>query len=231
MLKYCTVLIITIIFIAQFGCKFGKEAEEKDIAKEFEGVITYHEIDWMSDGTVNVDDTVKLYYAHGNYVAFHSQKTAKFHIVKDYYLNAPIPLRLFVDNTSDTLRSLRLDTALGKLESFKVKKLHEQILSRNCESIELKISFNENGAMKYTDNTFIFSRGYLKINKEHFKNWRLGFFNKVIDESGAYYLKFKAVHFDSSHKKVLAIKSYDVIAVKEEQVDPKMFFIDPSKIR
>jgi len=231
MLKNCTNLLIIIAFIAQFGCKFRKETEQMDAVKEFEGVITYHEIDKTSDGTVNVDDTVKLYYAHGNYVAFHSQKTPKFHIVKDYYFHSGFPLRLFIDNTSDTARLLRIDSALGKLESFKVKKLKKQILSRNCESIELKISFNEKGTINYTDNTFIFSRGYLNINKEHFKNWRLGFFNKVMDESGAYYLKLKSVYFDSLHKNVLAIKSYDVIAVKEEKIDPKMFFIDPFKIR
>ena len=225
------VITITLILISQFGCKLGKESKKEDDAIEFEGVITYHEIEKTSDGIVNVDDTVKLYYANGNYVAFHSEKTSKFHIVRDYYFNGMYPLRLFVDNTSDTLRSLKVDSPFGKLERFKVKKIDEQISSRKCESVELNISFDEKDSTTYTDNTFVFSRGYLKINKEHFRNWRLGFFNKVINESGVYYLKFKSVHFDSSHKNVLSSKSYEVISVKEETVDPKMFAIDPLKIR
>lgn len=221
---------LTITLLAQFGCKFGKESEQK-VVKEFEGVITYHEIDKMSDGTIDVDDTVKLYYSNGNYAAFHSEKSSKYHVVRDYYFNGTYPLRLFVDNTSDTARSLSVNSTFGKLVSFKVEKVREQVLSRDCEAIQLDMSFDEKDSITYTTTTFTFSRGYLKVNKEHFKNWKLGFFNKIINESGAFNLKFKAVHFDSSHKNILAIKSYDVISVEEEIVDPKMFVIDPLKIR
>lgn len=221
-------MFITIL-ISQFGCKSGRVSEHKEV-KEFEGVITYHEMDKSNDG-MNVDDTVTVYYANGNYAAFHSETSSKFHIVKDYYFNGAYPLRLFVDNTSDTLRSLKLDSSFGKLERFRVKKLEEKIFARNCEAIELTISFDENGSTSYTDNTIIFSRGYLKIKKDHFKNWHLGFFNKIIDESGAYYLKFKSVRFDSSHKNILSSKSYEVISVKEQKVDQKIFMINPLKIR
>lgn len=228
MVKNFTFLFITIL-ISQFGCKSGRGSEHKEV-KEFEGIITYHEMDKTIEG-MNVDDTVTVYYANGNYAAFHSERSSKFHIVKDYYFNGAYPLRLFVDNTSDTLRSLKLDSSFGKLESFKLKNSEEKIFSRNCEAIELAISFDENGSTSYTDNTIIFSRGYLKIKKEHFKNWNLGFFNKIINESGAYYLKFKSVHFDSSHKNILSSKTYEVISVKEQKVDQKIFVIDPLKIR
>jgi hypothetical protein len=228
MFKNFIFLFITVV-IPQFGCKSDRGSEHKG-GKEFEGVITYHEMDQTIDG-MNVDDTVTVYYANGNYAAFHSERSSKFHIVKDYYFSGAYPLRLFVDNTSDTLRSLKLDSSFGKLESFKVKKSGEKILSRGCEVIELNIRFDENGSISYTDNTIIFSRGYLKINKEHFNNWKLGFFNKMIDESGAYYLKSKSVHFDSSHKNILSSKSYEIISVKEQKVDQKIFVIDSSKIR
>lgn len=228
MVKNFFFLFIT-IFISQIGCKSGRGPEHNEV-KEFEGVITFHEIDKTIEG-MNIDDTVKVYYANGNYVAFHSERSSKFHIVKDYYFNGNYPLRLFVDNTSDTLRSLKLDSSFGKLESFRVKKLNEKILSRECETVEFNISFDEKGMKTYTNTIFTFSRGYLQINKEHFKNWKLGFFNKFIDESGVYYLKFKSVQFDSSHTKILSSKSYEAISVSEEKINPKIFVIDPQKIR
>jgi hypothetical protein len=46
-----------------------------------------------------------------------------------------------------------------------------------------------------------------EIDKEHFKNWHLGFCDEVMNESGAFYLKFKAGHFDSSDKNVLSSKT------------------------
>jgi len=229
MLKNLSFLFLT-IFILQFGCKSVQESKQKEV-KEFEGVITYHELEKISDGTVDVDDTVRLYFSRGNYVAFHSEKNSKFHIVKDYYFNGSKPLRLFVDNTSDTLRSLRLDSSIGKLDSFKVKKQDKKIFLRECETIELNISFDEKSVKTYTTTTFTFSRGYLPINKEHFKNWKLGFFNNFIDESGAYYLNFKSIHFDRSHKNILSSKSYEVISVREEKINPEIFIIDSLKIR
>lgn len=229
MAKSFIFLFITTIFISQIGCKSVRGSEENEI-KEFEGIIKYHEIEKGLDGALDVDDTVMVYYAHGNYAAFHSERSSKFHIVKDYYFNGAYPLRLFVDNTSDTLRSLKLDSSFGKLESFKVKKLDEKIFSRECETIEFNISFDDKEVKTYTNNIFTFSRGYLQVNKEHFKNWKLGFFNKFIDASGVYYLKLKSVHFDSSHN-ILGSKSYEVISVSEEKVNPKIFVIDPLKIR
>jgi hypothetical protein len=122
-------------------------------------------------------------------------------LLKDYYLESK-PLRLSLFNNSDTLHQLDLNSSIERLDSFKVKKINDRIFSRDCESIELNTSYSEKGTTTYTDFNFIFSRGYLNVDKEHFKNWNLGFFNKVVDESGTYYLKFKAVHFDSSDKNV-----------------------------
>ncbi|MHA4894042.1 hypothetical protein ACXZ1K_04765 [Pedobacter sp. PWIIR3] len=221
--------VLLAILISQFACKFSRGFEIKEV-KEFEGVIKYHEIDKTLE-EMDVDDTVTVYYANGNYAAFHSEKTSEFYIVKDYYLNGLHPLRLFVSNLSDTLQSLKIDATVGELQSFTSKKSNEKILSRECEAIELTIRFDDNGSVSYTDNTFLFSRGYLNVNKDHFKNWNLGFFNKVINESGTYYLKFKTVHFDSSHKNILSSKSYEVISVKEQKVDQKLFLIDTLKIK
>jgi len=198
--------------------------------KEFEGIITYHEIFKISDGTINLDDTVQVFYAHGNYVGVHSGKSPKFHVVKDYYLESR-PLRLFLDNTSDTLHQLQLNFPVEKLDGFKVKKINDRILFRKCEEIQLNVSYLETGSISYTDFSFIFSRGYLNIDKEHFKNWNLGFFNKVVAESGAFYLKFKSVHFDSSHKNVLSSKTFDVISAKEVKIDAKIFEIDTKMIK
>jgi hypothetical protein len=225
MFKTLIILLFAIISIAQHGCKPAKESNEKLSGKEFEGIITYHEISKSSYGLPDVDDTVQLFYAHGNYVNVHSEKSPKFHIVKDYYLEGG-PLRLFVDNISDTLYQLNLNFPIENLEGFKVEKVKDKILSRKCENIEVNISYPYKDSTTYTDINYTFSRGYLQIDKQHFKNWDLGFSNKVIDESGALYLKLKTVHFDSSHKNILSSKSYDVISVKEGPIDPKIFEID-----
>jgi hypothetical protein len=205
MRKILFILFLAIVSIAQLACKFAKENEKTD-AKEFEGIITYHEIVKSSDGLFNADDTVQLFYAHGNFVSIHSDKSLKYHVVKDYYLQNNA-LRLFLFNTSDTLYKLDLNFSSQKLESFKVQKLSNQILSRNCENIKVNISYPEKDSTTYTDIDFTFSRGYLKIYKEHFKNWELGYFNKVADEFGTFYLKFKTVHFDSTHKNIISSKS------------------------
>ncbi len=224
-----TLLVAVGVVICFLACKSGKSVSKRGVAKEFEGIITYHEIIKSSDSTFNSDDTVQLFYSHGNYVGIHSEPSSKFHLVKDYYFENKL-LRLLLFNNSDTLHQLNLDFPIEKLDSFKVKKINDRILSRQCEEIDLSTSYHEKDSITYSDFTIVFSRGYLNVNKEHFKNWHLGFFNKVINESGAFYLKFKAVHFDNTHKNVLSSKTYDVISVKEQIIDPKIFEIDAAKI-
>jgi len=230
MLKNVTILLLSIISIFQCGCKSGKEAKEKITANEFEGVITYHEVNKSSDGIINMDDTVQVFYAHGNFVKIHSINSFGIHIVKDYYLESK-PLRLMLFSNSDTLQQLNLNFPTQKLDGFKATKTNEQIFSKKCENIELNISYHEKDSTTYTDSQFTFSRGYLKINKEHFKDWNLAFYNQVIDESGCLFLKFKTVHFGRSHKDILSWETLDVISVKEEPVDPKIFDIDTTKIK
>lgn len=231
MLKALTILLLSIIIlVTQFGCKFGRESKKSTGVKEFEGVITFHEVSKGNDGLINLDDTVQLYYANGNYVSIHSQVSQKIHIVKDYYFESR-PLRLFLLNNSDTLHQVNLNFPDEKLEIFKTEKITDRIFSRNCERTEVSSIYTGKDSTTYTDFSFIFSRGYLNVDKEHFKNWNLGFFNKVVAESGAFYLKFKAVHFGSSHKNVLSSKTYDVISVKEEIVNPKIFEIDTTLIK
>src|ERR1700744_1671585 len=90
------ILLLSLISATQPGCHFA----DKPTVKEFEGVITYHEKE--KDAEVDVDDTVQLYYSHGNFVGIHSERSSKFHVVKDYYFGDG-PLRLFRFNTSDSL--------------------------------------------------------------------------------------------------------------------------------
>lgn len=231
MLKTLTIILSAIFSISQFGCKSAAKPKETS-QKEFEGVITYHEVEFINypDGKSFLNDTVQLFYSHGNYVGIHSEKSAKFHVVKDYYLESK-PLRLFLYNTSDTLHQLNLNFPVQKLDGFKVKKINDKILSRDCENIEVNVSYPQKDSTTYTDFNFIISRGYLKIDKQHFKNWNLGFFNKIADETGVFYLRLKAVHFDSTHKNALSAKIYDVISVKEQPVDPKIFEIDTTMIK
>lgn len=223
-------MFFSIIFAALSGCKFKKENQKSSVAKEFEGIITYHEITANYSGEFNLNDTAVLFYSHGNYVGVHFTLSPKFHLFKDYYFQHNA-LRLFLFNNSDTLHQLDLKNSIEKLDSFKVKKIKEQVLSRKCESIELSTSYAEKDSTTYTDYTFIFSRGYLKVDKEHFKNWNLGFFNKVINESGAFYLKFRAIHYDSSHKNILSTKTYEAISVNAQPIDPRVFAIDTTKIK
>ncbi|MBD1384722.1 hypothetical protein IDJ75_05485 [Mucilaginibacter rigui] len=225
-----TLLAVTVIYISLLACNSNNSISKKNTTKEFEGIITYHEIIKNSDSTFNVDDTVQLFYSHGNYVGIHSEPSSKFHLVKDYYFEKKA-LRLLLFNNSDTLHQLNLNLPTEKLDDIKVKKIEDQILSRQCEEINVSISYPKKDSTTYSDFTIVFSRGYLNVDKEHFKNWRLGFFNKVIDESGAFYLKLKAVHFDSSHKNILSSKTYDVISVKEQTIDPKIYEIDATKIK
>lgn len=231
MLKTLTkIVLVLILFTCFLECKFGENKHKKAAAKEFEGVITYHEIIKNNDSLFNSDDTVQVFYSHGNYIGIHSEKSSKFHLVKDYYFESK-PLRLLLFNNSDTLHQLSLNFPIEKLDDFKVQRITEKILSRNCEKIDLAISYPDKDSTSYTDISFSFSRNYLKINKDHFKRWNLGFFNKVIDEAGVYYLRMKSVHFDSSHKNILSSKTYDVISVKEQIIDPEMLKIDPAKIK
>lgn len=225
-----TLLITVGTYIGLLACDSSKSTAKKNTTKEFEGIITYHEIVKNIDSTFNTDDTVQLFYSHGNYVAIHSEKSPKFHLIKDYYFRNK-PLRLLLFNDSDTLRQLNLDYPTEKLNSFKVKKIADRILSQRCEEINISTSYPEKGSTTYTDFTLVFSREYLNVDKEHFQKWHLGFFNKVIDESGAFYLKLKAVHFDSTHKNILSSKTYDVTSVKEQIIDPEIFKIDATKIK
>jgi len=160
-----------IIFLSM--CKPFTASKDKAPTREFEGVITYHEIE--KNDITDVDDTVRLFYSHGNFVILHSEKSPKFHIVKDYYLENK-PLRLFIFNTSDTLHKLNLNNPVEKLDSFRVKKTIEEILSRSCENIEVYTSYPTKDSTTYTDFNFVFSRGDLTIDKQHFQNWNLGFF-------------------------------------------------------
>jgi hypothetical protein len=225
-----TLLVAAGAFICFLACNPRNITSKGNATKEFEGIITYHEIIKNSDSTFNVDDTVQLFYSHGNYVGIHSESSSKFHLVKDYYFENK-PLRLLLFNNSDTLHQLSLTFPIEKLDSFNAKKIDDQILSRQCEEIDISTSYPEEGSTTFSDFTLVFSRGYLNVNKEHFKNWHLGFFNKVIDESGAFYLKLKAVHYDNTHKNILSSKTYDVISVKEQIIDPKIFEIDATKIK
>jgi hypothetical protein len=156
MLKTLTILLLsTIIFIAQFGCKFGRESKKGTGIKEFEGVITFHEISKTSDDFINLDDTVQMFYANGNYVSIHSDRSQKNHIVKDYYFGDK-SLRLFMLNTSDTLYQINLNFPDEKLDSFKVKKSSDQIFSKKCESVEVSSSYLGKDSTTYTDFVFIF---------------------------------------------------------------------------
>jgi hypothetical protein len=224
-----TLLVAVSVFICFLACNPANSSSKRNVTKEFEGIITYHEVIKNSDSTFNLDDTVQLFYSHGNYVVIHSAPSSKFHLVKDYYFENK-PLRLLLFNNSDTLHQLSLNFPIEKLVGFKVKKINDQILSQQCEEIDVSTSYPENDSITYSEFTFVFSREYLNVSKEHFKNWHLGFFNKVIDESGAYYLKLKAVHFDNTHQNILSLKTYDVISVKEQTIDPEIFEIDTAKI-
>ena len=224
-----TLLVAIGVFIFFLACNQANSTSKNNTTKEFEGIITYHEVIKNSDSTLNLDDTVQLFYSHGNYVGVHSEPSSKFHLVKDYYFENK-PLRLLLFNNSDTLHQLSLNFPIEKLDGFKMKKINDQILGRQCEEIDVSTSYPENESITYSDFTLVFSRGYLNVNKEHFKNWHLGFFNRVIDEFGAFYLKLKAVHFDNTHKNVLSSKTYDVISVKKQAIDPKIFEIDATKI-
>jgi len=227
---FVTALLAVILSTCLMQCKFGKGISNKGDANEFEGIITYHEKIWNRDSRFNCDDTVQLYYSAGNYVGVHSEVSSPFHMVKDYYF-ADKPLRLLLFSDSDTLRELPLNFPVEKLNDFKIKKLKNEILSKNCEEIDLAINFSEKDSTTYTDMSFAFSRNYLQVDKDHFKNWNLGFFNKVIDESGTYFLRMKTVHFDKSHKNILSSKIYEAISVKDQAIDPTMFEIDSSKIK
>lgn len=231
MLKVLTKrLIAASVSISFLACNLGGDKQKTLNTKEFEGIITYHEIIKDRDSSLNLNDTVLLFYSNGNFVRVHSDISQKIHLVKDYYF-ADKSLRLLLFSNSDTLHQLDLNFPAEKLGHFSVNEAKDRIFSRKCEEIDLSTSYPENDSTTYTDFSFIFSKGYLPVNKEHFENWHLGFFNKVIAEAGAFYLKFKAVHFDSTHKSILSSKTYDIISVKPQAIDPKIFDVDATQDR
>jgi len=230
MLKPLFILIVFISTISLVQCNATRSSPKSSFKPEFEGVITYHEIRKSNDGFIDIDDTVQHFYSHGNFVNIHSVKSSPFHIVKDYYL-ADKALRLNLFNNTDTLYQLRLNSPAAKLESFKVAKVNDRILSRDCENIQMEESFPEKDSTTYTITNYTFSRNYIKVDTNHFKGWKLGFFNKIVDESEAYYLRLQSVHYGSSHKNVLSTLIYDVISVKEMPIDPKVFEIDTTLVK
>lgn len=229
MLRKSILLLSSAVLSAFFlQCKPAR-SNQNNHEKEFEGIVTYHEINKTNDGIINVDDTVQLFYSHGNYVNIRSEKSGSY-LIKDYFFtNESLRLMLYI--ASDTLRQLKLDFPAEKLVNFNQRKIKEKILSKNCEEIDLTSSYAEQDSTTYTDFKFVYSRGLLPVDKDHFKNWHLGSFDKFINASGAYYLKFSAVHFDSSHKNILSIHFYDVISIKEQPVDQKVFEINRAKIK
>ncbi|WP_295655652.1 hypothetical protein [uncultured Mucilaginibacter sp.] len=213
-----------LFFVCLLSC--GSSIISSHQVKEFEGKITYHEINKTSDGIINIDDTVTLFYSHGNWVKIHSSGNC----IKDYYFEKE-PLRLFLLNHSDSLYRLNLNSSMQSLQSFKVSDVMSKIFPRKCEAIDLCVRFEEKDSTTFTNVNYVISRGYLPVDRIHFAKWNLGFFNKFIDESGCFYLNFKSILFGSSHKNVLGIISYDIISASEEPVDPKMFEIDRNKIK
>ena len=169
-------LFASVLFTGLRKCKHVEVISNGSAIKEFEGVITYHEISKNADSRWDVDDTVQLFYSHGNFLGIHSETSSGFHLIRDYYLEDR-PLRLLLFNNSDTLYQLRLNFPIEKLDSFNMRKTKDQILSKKCEEINLKISYHEKDSTTYTDFTFVFSPGYLPVDKKHFKNWNLGSFN------------------------------------------------------
>ena len=79
MLKTLTFLFSVIISIFFAECKSAKKPKTNVSIKEFEGIITYHEIERNYDNGINLDDTVQFFYSNGNFVKIHSAKSAQLH--------------------------------------------------------------------------------------------------------------------------------------------------------
>lgn len=191
-------------------------------------MIRYHEITKSPFSSLTFDDTAQLYYAHGDYMRMHLLKPPHADQLVDYYLTSG-PLYV-IRYRPDSLFNVNLTRNDQTLISFKVKKIDEKILQRDCEEIDMATSEKVKDSVIYTDTKIVFSRNFLPVDPDHFKNCYSDYFNKIMAETGAWYLNFSRISYGSSHKNVLSRHSYEIIDAHEYKVDTPIFYIDRSKI-
>jgi hypothetical protein len=214
--------------IALSSCNFSKGIKDKAPVKEFEGIITYkiEYTSWRdSDQAKPYIDTLKLYYSHGNIMKIRSGNglmSAKKEIIllqnHQYYFKLV---------NKDTLFRFDITKSPGmELSEMHVNDYDKQILGHKCERVDLSIKHTRKGPAFFTENSFIFSRDYLQINRENIDWYKFAFFDKFIDESGCLYLGYKYALHSSIDNKVIESFNYEAISVKEQKIDPKIFEVD-----
>ncbi len=220
MLKTTILSFLGLFFIGLWSCHSSNDQD-----KEFEGVIKYKTKYWSwqdSSKGYFVQDTLTIYYSHGNVAKVHTNSAMHKEVFlsnghKYFYVRSNIDTLFWFDVTNKPKM---------ELSDMQVKKYDQAILGHKCESVDLLIKHPDKNLPFYTTVSYIFSRNYLKVNKA-LLNWnKYAFFDKFINESGSLYLGYKYAAHSTTGYKVLLSTEYEAISVKEQKIDSKVFELD-----
>ncbi|WP_448703014.1 hypothetical protein ACFGVR_11740 [Mucilaginibacter sp. AW1-3] len=220
--------IAWLLLIMLCACNSANKTQQP--VKEFEGVITYKTkfTSWKdSDNAAASTDTLRVYYSHGNLAKINSANNPST-LKKEIFLFSErkyYGTRFGTDTLYWANAAPAADMQLSKMD---VAKSEKTILGHQCEDVYLNIKTRHDSLTYLTENTYTFSRNYLQIDKNHLNWYKVGFFDKFINESGCFYLGFKYVLHYKTSDKILYTKQYEAIEVKEQKVDPGIFNPDRS---
>jgi hypothetical protein len=98
-----------------------------------------------------------------------------------------------------------------------------KIMGHDCQTMEIRAIHNN--PAYYFLSSISYSNDYLKVDKDHFSDWKFGSFDEYMDKAGVIYLKYTmTLQFDEN--RVISSKTCTAVAVKEEKVDPAIFEVD-----
>jgi hypothetical protein len=220
----CYTIFFALLFVVVIA---ACNSPSKVPLKEFEGIITYKtsRTTWRdSNRTPHTSDTIRIYYSHGNMCKVHTSDSAiikkEIYITKGnhYYFLKPHIDTLFYYDVAQTIPHT-------ELASLSMTDADTTILGHDCQKADIWIRHQGEKGPFYTEYQYLFSNDYLVVNPEHWTKYNFGYFNKMIDRAGHYYLGFhyKLHTYDNV---VIETTDYAAINIKEQKIDPNVFNLD-----
>ncbi|WP_448703015.1 hypothetical protein ACFGVR_11745 [Mucilaginibacter sp. AW1-3] len=217
--------IAWLLVIAFSACNSANKTQVP--VKEFEGVITFKTTysTWRDSGKTPYSDTLRVYYSHGNILRIHSGDSSvapkkEIYQVNDdrfYSIQPHVDTLYWYDITKNP------DMELAEL---KVTPYPQAVLGRKCDQVSVLIKYTGASRPYYVEHDYIFSKGYLPVDKKNLSNFKYGYFNQAIDSSGSYCLKYQYKMYLPNDSKILMNIQYEAINVKEEKLNPNIFTLN-----
>lgn len=196
--------------------------------KEFEGVITYRITydNWPED--YSYGDTLKVWYSKGDLIKVYNGKAVKGFRKEIFLLNGN--KYFFQVGNSDSLYSIDI----GSDKYMKLVDSHHsftdtRILGHTCEQIDQDLQYAGKNQAPFIF-SLLYSKGVLPMDKDHFKDRKLSGFDRFIDESGAFYLRFRYTA-QLANRSGLSTYTFTATNIREQPVDPAIFNTDTSKVK